>query len=88
MTDTSDDILGQRVAQARAYVAKFPVAAKVWWLPDLLAKIAELEAKNREASAVLGLLRHHRTGPEWDSPLPSDLLSREHILLVDFENER
>lgn len=40
-----------------------------------------LKAENREALAVLRLLRDHRDGFDWEQPIPSDLLDREHMLI-------
>lgn len=40
-----------------------------------------LAGERDELKAVLGLLCHHRNGPDWDQPIDSDLLSREYHAL-------
>lgn len=47
-----------------------------------------LKEQRNELAAVLGLLRLHRTGPDWEQPIPSDLLSREDASLAKLEEKR
>ncbi len=43
--------------------------------------LAEVTAERAKAFALLRLFRAHRTGDDWDMPMPSDWLSREYALV-------
>ncbi len=54
-------------------------------LTEVAQQRDELAAALRETRAVLGLLRAHRTGPDWDEPIRADLLDREDAALKHVE---